>query len=124
MLNARQASIEASQQMATAFWAAASSTQAAGVTIALRLPILLQAAFDPFAWPARREAERAATEKWEAAFEGAMAAWSASAALWRDLIIRPGDVSAMTRGLAAVSAAALRPARRRVRGNARRLSRG
>lgn len=122
MYNARQAALEASRQMTAAFWSTASSAQQAGVTIALRMPIFVQAAFDPFAWPARDEALRATTEKWEAGFEGAMAAWAASASLWSNLFLRPGDAKALTQGIAAVSHAALRPARKRVRGNARRLS--
>lgn len=122
MLNLSEAAHEASRQTAAAFWTAAASAQAAGVTIALRWPILMQAAFDPFAWPARREAMRAVTEKWEAAMEGSLAAWAASAGLANSLILAPGDARALTHALAALSSAATRPARRRVRGNARRLS--
>ncbi len=124
MLNIRLATYEASKRTAAAFWSASASAQAAGVTIALRWPILMQAAFDPFAWPARREAMRAVTEKWEAAVEGSMAAWAASASLASALVLSPGDARKLTHGLAAVSSAAMRPARKRVRGNARRLSRG
>ncbi|MET0606065.1 MAG: hypothetical protein ABWZ80_06385 [Beijerinckiaceae bacterium] len=124
MFGTQQAGFDAARTASAAFWSGVASTQAAGVTIALRLPIFFQAATDPFAWPARREATRAATEKWEAAVEGVLAAAAASATLWRDAIVRPGDVRSLTHNLGVVHQAALRPARRRVRGNARRLTGG
>ncbi len=123
MFQSQEAGVTAARHMAAAFWSAAASAQAAGVTIALRTPILMQAALDPFAWPARREAVRAATEKWEAGVEGALAASFASARLWADMVTRPGDMRALADGIGKVQKAALRPARIRVRGNAKRLSR-
>ncbi|WP_342358391.1 hypothetical protein [Terrarubrum flagellatum] len=124
MRNARQAASDAAQDWMTSFWSAASSAQAAAVTIALRTPILIQAACDPFAWPARREALRATTEKWEAGMEGAIAAFGATAKLWTHLALQPGDIGSFASGLNAVADAATRPAYARVRKNARRLSRG
>lgn len=122
MFGAQEAGLRSARQIAAAFWSAALSAQAAGVTIALRLPILAQAATDPFAAAAHREARRAAVEKWEAALEGAFSASLASSRLWRDMFLRPGDMNAFARGVGAVARAASRPANRAVRDNARRLS--
>lgn len=123
MENAQGAAADAARQFAKTFWSAVTSAQAASVTIALRIPILMQAALDPFAASARGEAARAASEKWEAGVEGAIGAWSATAALWRDSLAHPGDFNAFARGMEAVTFAAMQPATVCVRGNARRLSR-
>ena len=122
MFDSPPAGFDASRRMTADFWNSAASARAAGVTIALRLPILMQAAWDPFAWPARREAARAGMEKWEAGVEGAIGAWFAASTMWATLMLRPGDAQAAAHGLATIARAATRPARVRVRSNARRLA--
>jgi hypothetical protein len=104
---------------------ASSAVQAgfdAAVTIAARTPALLSQSFNPTAESAR-ETQRMVQEKIEAIYEGAAAAQFA----WASLMMKaafggvrsPSDLSL---GLAGVAEAALRPARRKVRANAKRLT--
>jgi hypothetical protein len=92
------------------------------VTIVARTPGLLSQGFNPTVENAR-ETRRMVAEKIDAACEGAAAAQFA----WASLLVKatfggirsPNDLSL---GLADVAEAAVRPARRTVRANARRLT--
>ncbi|WP_439574951.1 hypothetical protein [Phreatobacter sp.] len=101
----------------------AATAMAATVTVTQRMALLS----DPSLLAAasgRAEAARMVSEKMEAAAEGVFAA-SVEAGLFMMRAsmgrISPDDVA---RGLVAISSAATRPAARRVRANARRLTRG
>jgi hypothetical protein len=93
----------------------------AAVTIAARAHNLLSPDGKPF--EKAREAQLMVAEKVDAAFEGAIAAQAA----WGAFLMRaafgglrsPNDISM---GLASVAEAAMKPARKRVRANARRLT--
>jgi hypothetical protein len=94
----------------------------AAVTIAARTPGLMMHALSPTPAGAR-ETHRMIQEKFDAVYEGATAAQIAWASL-RDKaafggIRSPSDLSL---GMSGVAAAAMRPARRKVRANAKRLS--
>ena len=109
---------EKSQALARANWAA--GVQAA-LTIAARTQALMQPGGEPV--EKAREAHRMVAEKVEATVEGAIAAQAA----WGAFMIRAafgGVRSAMdvSMGLAGVAEAAVKPARRKVRANARRLT--
>jgi hypothetical protein len=94
----------------------------AAVTIAARTPGLLMQGVNPTAEGAR-EARRMVQEKIDAFVEGAAAAQFA----WASLMVKacfggirnPSDLSL---GMSGVAEAAMRPARRKVRANARRLT--
>ena len=93
----------------------------AALTIAARTQTLLSPAGEPF--EKAREAQLMVAEKVDAVFEGALAAQAA----FSELCIRTafGEVLSPTElslGLAGVAEAALHPALRRVRANARRLT--
>jgi hypothetical protein len=94
----------------------------AATTIAARLPIFGGLLFTPTA-AAALEWNRAYAEKVAAASEGALAAWSE----WQQLMIRsafrPPSAAALANGMARVSHKAGHAARKRVRANAKRLSR-
>ena len=89
-------------------------------TIALRTQALLSADAEPI--ERAREAQVMVAEKLDAAIEGAVAAQAELAAfLLRATlggVMTPNDLSL---GLASIAEAAARPARRKVRANARRL---
>jgi hypothetical protein len=90
----------------------------AAVTIAARTPDL----FNPTAESAR-ETQRMIQEKFDAVYEGAAAAQFA----WASFFLKASfggirNASDLSLGLAGVAEAALRPARRKVRANARRLT--
>jgi len=95
----------------------------AAITIAARTPILFAQGFNPTA-DSTRETHQMVQEKVSAMFEGAMAAQKA----WANFFVRAAfggvrtadDVSL---GMASVAGAALRPAQRSVRANAKRLTR-
>jgi hypothetical protein len=94
----------------------------AAVTIAARTPGLFMHGFNPTAESAR-ETHRMVQEKIDAAVEGAAAAQSA----WTSLMVKAcfggiRDAGALSLGMAGVAEAAMRPARRKVRANARRLT--
>jgi dihydropteroate synthase len=101
-------------------FSALEASVAAGVTIAARAPILLS----HFTGRPERSEEsvRMVAEKIEAAVEGAAAAQVALWSLWGQVAF--GMVrgpTAFAHGMADVADAAMRPAHRRVRANARRL---
>ncbi len=104
---------------------ASSSMQAgvdAAVTIAARTPALLMHGLNPTAEGAH-EARRMVQEKIDAVVEGAAAAQFA----WASLMVKAcfggiRDASDLSLGMSGVAEAAMRPARRKVRANARRLT--
>ncbi len=93
----------------------------AALTIAARTHSILSPGGEPI--DKAREAQLMVAEKFDAAVEGAMAAQAA----WGEFMIRaafggvrtPNDLSI---GLAHIAEAAARPARKKVRANARRLT--
>jgi hypothetical protein len=93
----------------------------AALTIAARMQGLLSPGGEPF--EKAREAQLMVAEKFDAAVEGAMAAQAA----WGAFMVRaafggfstPDDLSM---GLAGIAEAAARPAQKKVRANARRLT--
>ena len=92
----------------------------AGLTIAMRMPLLMKGAFGDSC--GQREATKAVTEKVSAVLESSFAATQATAAFWWGLALNPlGQVDLAT---AAVKAAdsTLEPFARRTRANAARLS--
>ena len=94
----------------------------AAATIAARTPGLIMHGLNPTAESAR-EARQMVQEKVEAAIEGAAAAQFA----WASLMVKAmfGGVrtaSDLSLGMSRVAEAAMRPARRKVRANARRLT--
>ena len=94
----------------------------AAVTIAARTPALLSQGFNPTAESAR-ESRRMVQEKIDAIYEGAAAAQFA----WASFLLKASfggirNASDLSLGLADVAEAAIRPARRKVRANARRLT--
>lgn len=99
------------------------AAQDAAVTISARLPDLAAAARSPAA-PPSAEVLRMVSEKTEAAMQGAVAASLAMGQLWTRALFggvrTPLDAM---HGLAGVADAAMRPARVRVRANAKRLTR-
>ena len=104
---------------------AASAMQAGldtAVTIAARTPALLSQGFSPTAEGAR-ETQRMIQEKIDAVYEGAAAAQFA----WASFMVKAAfggvlNASDFSLGLADVAEAAIRPARRKVRANAKRLT--
>jgi hypothetical protein len=101
---------------------AGEATVDAAVTIAARWPILAGCFISPSA-KGMAEWNRAYTEKAAAAWEGALAA----SAAWQQLMIRsaftPPSPTALANDLVRVSHKAGHAARKRVRANAKRLSR-
>jgi hypothetical protein len=94
----------------------------AAVTIAARAPGFLSQGFNPTVESAR-ETQRMIQEKVDAAYEGAAAAQFA----WASFVLKASfggirDASEFSLGMAGVAQAAMRPARRRVRANAKRLT--
>jgi hypothetical protein len=104
---------------------ASSAVQAgvdAAVTIAARTPALWSHGFNPTA-ESVRETQRMVQEKVDAALEGAAAAQFA----WASLFFKASfggirNADELSLGLAGVAEAAMRPARRKVRANAKRLT--
>jgi hypothetical protein len=96
--------------------------QASVVTISHRVPMLASLPF----WPHPDnllEANRMVTEKLEAMAEGALAASQQMAALSLRAALGKADAGDIATGMMAVAMAAAKPAQRRARANARRLSR-
>src|ERR1700683_82057 len=94
----------------------------AAVTIAARTSGLLSQGFSPTAESAR-ETQRMIQEKVDAAYEGAAAAQFA----WASFLLKASfggirNASDFSLGMAGVAEAAMRPARRKVRANAKRLT--
>ena len=97
------------------------TSQASAVTIGHRMPILATLPF----WPHPDnliEASLMVTEKFEALAEGAVAATGEMAALGLRAAFGRADAQDLASGLISVAVAAAKPAQRRVRANARRLS--
>jgi hypothetical protein len=94
----------------------------AAATIAARTPTLLMHSLSPSAETAR-EARRMVEEKVDAFVEGAAAAQFAWASLMAKALFGgvrgPSDLSL---GMSRIAEAAMRPARRKVRANAKRLT--
>jgi hypothetical protein len=105
-----------------ASFAAFEASVAAAVTIAARAPIIAgHVAGTRSGRP--DESLRMVTEKMEAAAEGVMAAQMAMWSLWVQMAF--GGVrgpTALAHGFVDIAEAAIRPAHRRVRANAKRLS--
>jgi hypothetical protein len=98
------------------------ANQASAVTISHRMPMLATLAF----WPDPDnllEANRMVLEKFEAMAEGTLAATQQMTALSLRAALGKADASEIATGLMAVAVAAAKPAQRRVRANAKRLSR-
>jgi hypothetical protein len=104
----------------------AAATMQAGldsaVTIAARTPGLVSQGFNPTAENAR-ETRRMIQEKIDAAWEGAAAAQFA----WASFLLKASfggirDANDLSLALAGIAEAAVRPARRKVRANAKRLT--
>ena len=93
----------------------------AATTIAARTPILMSAALTGSP-KAMREVQRMVSEKTAAAVQGALAAGHAWTTFWLSLASLNPSVSFHDH-LAAITDAALAPARRTCRANARRLTR-
>ena len=94
----------------------------AAVTIAARTPGLMMHAILPTQASAR-ETHRMIQEKFDAVYEGATAAQFA----WATLMMKAAfggirNASDLSLGMSGVAAAAMRPARLKVRANAKRLS--
>ena len=92
------------------------------VTIAARMPLLLSQGVDPTA-EKTRETMRMVSEKVEAGYEGMAAAQFA----WASFLVKAAfggvrTASDVSLGLVEVAEAAMRPARRKVHANAKRLS--
>jgi hypothetical protein len=108
-----------------AIFMAASAMQSgfdAAVTIAARTPGLLSQGFNPTAESAR-ETQRMIQEKVDAVYEGAAAAQCA----WASFLLKASfggirNANDFSLGMAGVAEAAMRPARRKVRANAKRLT--
>ncbi len=98
-----------------------SAAQDAAVTIAMRLPILASAVTFPTA-SSTAEIRRAVDEKVSSAVEGTLAMSRAWHGLWWDMMLGRTDAHALPRKLLAIAERGAKPARRRVRANARRLT--
>jgi len=95
---------------------------ASTVTISRRMPILASLPF----WPHPEsiiEANLMVIEKFEALAEGTLAASQQLTALSLRAAMGKADAGDIATGMMAVAVAAARPAQKRVRANARRLSR-
>lgn len=98
------------------------AAQDAAVTISARLPDLAKASRDPSA-PPSAEMQRMVSEKVNAAMQGGVAAGFAMGDFWtKALFGRLKTPMDMAHGLATVADAAMRPARKKVRENAKRLT--
>jgi hypothetical protein len=104
-----------------AMFSAWEDSWAAATTIAARAPMLLSAATGTASPQALREVRRMYSEKYLAAVEGAMAAGQQWLKLWMRTGMAPwGEVG---RGGQRIVQAAMKPARRTAKANARRLKR-
>jgi hypothetical protein len=113
------------RSLAGTSFAIAKANLQSGVDAALTIAARTQSMMSPGGAPIEkaREAQLMMAEKFDAAVEGAMAAQAA----WGEFMIRaafggvrtPDDLSI---GLAGIAEAAARPARKKVRANARRLT--
>ena len=92
-----------------------------GVTIGARLPILSGLTVSPDA--AMTEWDRAYSEKVAAAWEGALAGAAAWQSVLMASLVRPPSPAAFADDVLKVMGKAAHPARRRVKANAKRLTR-
>jgi hypothetical protein len=95
--------------------------EASALTIGFRMPILVSIPL----WPqhdAVLEAHRMVTEKVAAVTEGMAAAWQQAAALATCTLLGRAEAGEMAAGFLIIATAAARPAGRRARANATRLS--
>ena len=102
-------------------WEAWEMQAAAWTTVAMRLPHLADMAAHPGA-PPSRETRKMVSEKLAAAAEGARQASIASVKLAGDMMTRPMGATSLAVGVLKVAEAAARPAKQRVKANARRLT--
>lgn len=93
----------------------------AGLTIALRMPILWRAALGERR--GQREAVRAVVEKVSAVMESGFAASQASALFWWRITLTPAVQIDLGEATAAIANSTLEPFSRRTRANATRLGR-
>lgn len=97
------------------------AAQDAATTIALRLPILVSAFVNP-TLANTEEARLAVDEKFQAAFDGSVAMSFSWQRLCWDMAFGRASVASLPGKLLAIAESGARPARRRVRANARRLT--
>jgi MFS-type transporter involved in bile tolerance (Atg22 family) len=92
----------------------------AGLTIAMRMPILLKGALGDSR--GQREAARAVTEKVSAVMESGLAAGQAAAMFWWGLALNPLAQVDLGEAVAKVANSTLEPFSKRTRANASRLT--
>lgn len=92
----------------------------AGLTIAMRLPILMQGALGSAR--GQREATRAVTEKVSATLESTLAASEATAMFWLEFAMSPLTTFDPSEAVARVANSTLEPFSKRVSRNAARLT--
>jgi len=93
----------------------------AGLTIAMRMPILLKGALGDSR--GQREAAKAVTEKVSAVVESSFAAGQAAAAFWWGLALNPPGQFNMAEAVVRAADSTIEPFARRTRANAARLGR-
>jgi hypothetical protein len=93
----------------------------AGLTIAMRMPILMKGAMGDHS--GQREATKAVIEKVSAVMESGFAAGCAAAAFWWGVALNPMAQIDLAEASAKVANQSLEPFSRRTRANAARLSR-
>jgi hypothetical protein len=93
----------------------------AGLTIAMRMPILMKGAMGDHS--GQREATKAVMEKVSAVMESGFAAGCAAAAFWWGVALNPMAQIDLAEASAKVANQSLEPFSRRTRANAARLSR-
>ncbi|WP_306225881.1 hypothetical protein [Bosea beijingensis] len=92
----------------------------AGLTIAMRMPLLMKGAFGDSR--GQREATKAVMEKVSAVFESSVAATQAATAFWWGLALNPPGQFDLAMAAVKVADSTLEPFARRTRANAARLS--
>lgn len=92
----------------------------AGLTIAMRMPILLKGAFGDS--HGQREAAKAVSEKVSAVMESGLAASQAAAMFWWGFALNPLAQVDFTEAVAKVANSSLEPFAKRTRANANRLT--
>jgi hypothetical protein len=92
----------------------------AGLTIAMRMPLLMKGAFGDSR--GQREATKAVAEKVSAVLESSFAATQATAAFWWGLALNPLGQVDLAKAAVRAADSTLEPFARRTRANAARLS--